>query len=234
MAAFGRCCAYFRDASRSIRETVTCVALGHRSATPVQGRTGPGNFCLLRREDRGADTPRRAHRVGVFAAGDRRSRSSCGYFRRHVRNSRNDEPADPRRSVESARSRTRSLESRRRAAIDGRDAPPRSGALRRCRCDRRSSRRGPSRRRAAAASGAREHRGTRRASAGPRRGSTQAPPVGPAWARSSAKSPTAALTSAGKSARSWTWRTSITSLSEPGQREAHAIASSRDFTSIIQ
>ena len=37
-------------------------------------------------------------------------------------------------------------------------------------------------------------------------------------------------TSAGKSENSCTWRTSITSLSDPGQRDAHSIASSFDFT----
>ena len=39
---------------------------------------------------------------------------------------------------------------------------------------------------------------------------------------------------AGKSDISCTWRTSITSLSEAGQRLAHSIASSFDFTWIIQ
>jgi hypothetical protein len=38
------------------------------------------------------------------------------------------------------------------------------------------------------------------------------------------------LTSAGKSENSCTWRTSITSLSEAGQRDAHSTASSFDFT----
>ena len=42
------------------------------------------------------------------------------------------------------------------------------------------------------------------------------------------------LTSSGKSDSSCTWRTSITSLSEPGHREAHSIASAIDFTWIIQ
>ena len=50
----------------------------------------------------------------------------------------------------------------------------------------------------------------------------------------SAKPAAASLTSAGKSENSWTWRTSITSLSEAGQRDAHSIASSFDFTWIIQ
>src|SRR6266702_4160737 len=40
----------------------------------------------------------------------------------------------------------------------------------------------------------------------------------------------AALTSAGKSENSCTWRTSITSLSEAGHRLAHSSASSLDFT----
>src|SRR5205814_6813839 len=44
----------------------------------------------------------------------------------------------------------------------------------------------------------------------------------------------AALTSGGKSANSCTWRTSITSLSEAWQRDAHSTASSFDFTWIIQ
>jgi hypothetical protein len=40
----------------------------------------------------------------------------------------------------------------------------------------------------------------------------------------------ASLTSAGKSENSCTWRISITSLSEAGQRDAHSTASSIDFT----
>src|SRR6266567_685613 len=44
----------------------------------------------------------------------------------------------------------------------------------------------------------------------------------------------ASLTSAGKSENSCTWRTSITSLSEAGQRHTHSTASAFDFTWIIQ
>jgi hypothetical protein len=48
-------------------------------------------------------------------------------------------------------------------------------------------------------------------------------------------SPAAAFwTSGGKSSSSCTWRISITSFPEAGQRDAHAIASSRERTWIIQ
>ena len=50
----------------------------------------------------------------------------------------------------------------------------------------------------------------------------------------SVKPAAASCTSGGKSPNSWTWRTSISSLSDMGQRDAHAIASSFDLTSIIQ
>jgi len=50
----------------------------------------------------------------------------------------------------------------------------------------------------------------------------------------STKPASSAFTSAGKSAISCTWRISMTSLGPAGQREAHAIASSRDFTWMIQ
>src|SRR6185437_10411193 len=40
--------------------------------------------------------------------------------------------------------------------------------------------------------------------------------------------------SAGKSSISWTWRISMISLSEPGQRLAHSMASARELTRIIQ
>ena len=57
----------------------------------------------------------------------------------------------------------------------------------------------------------------------------------PLWvACISAKPASSAFTSAGKSAISCTWRISMTSLGPAGQREAHAIASSRDFTWMIQ
>ncbi len=45
---------------------------------------------------------------------------------------------------------------------------------------------------------------------------------------------TASRTACGKSSTSCTWRTSMTSSSLAGQREAHAMASSRDFTSMSQ
>ena len=53
-------------------------------------------------------------------------------------------------------------------------------------------------------------------------------------APSASKPAAARRTSSGKSAISWTCRTSITSLSPPGQRLAHSMASSRDAAWIIQ
>jgi hypothetical protein len=50
----------------------------------------------------------------------------------------------------------------------------------------------------------------------------------------SSKPAAASWTSAGKSSNSCTWRISITSLLEAGQRFAHSIASSFEPTSIIQ
>ena len=52
--------------------------------------------------------------------------------------------------------------------------------------------------------------------------------------RISANPAAAALTSSGKSDISCTWRISITSSPEAGHRLAHSIASSFDFTWIIQ
>src|SRR6185437_5940081 len=56
----------------------------------------------------------------------------------------------------------------------------------------------------------------------------------PTWACISGSPAAASRTSSGKSDISCTWRISMISLAEAGQRDAHSIASSRDFTWIIQ